>query len=38
MATNMDVLVIENYLLLKTDQPAAKEHEIDAYLAKFELD
>jgi carbamoyltransferase len=38
MATNMDALVIENFLLFKSDQPAAKEHEIDAYLAEFELD
>ncbi len=38
MATNMDVLVIENFLLRKEDQPQAKEHEIDAYLAQFQLD
>jgi carbamoyltransferase len=38
MATNMDVLVIENFVLLKEDQPQAKQHEIDAYLAKFALD
>ena len=38
MSTNMDVLVIDNFLLLKTEQPDAKEHEIDAYLAQFQLD
>jgi len=38
MATNMDVLVLENCLLLKEDQPEAKEHEVDEYLAQFELD
>ena len=38
MATNMDVLVIENYVLLKEEQPGAQEHEIDEYLAQFQLD
>jgi len=38
MATNMDALVIDNFLLLKEDQPEAKDHETDAYLASFELD
>jgi len=38
MATNMDVLVMENQLLYKQEQPQAKQHEIDAYLAQFELD
>ena len=38
MATNMDVLVLENCLLLKQDQPEATEHEIDEHLAKFNLD
>ena len=38
MATNMDALVIENFLLLKQEQPKAKEHEVDTYLAKFQLD
>ena len=38
MATNMDVLVLENFVLQKKDQPNAKQHDIDAYLAKFELD
>ncbi len=38
MATNMDALVIDDFLLLKADQPEAHEHESDAYLARFELD
>jgi carbamoyltransferase len=38
MATNMDVLVIENIVLYKTEQPDAKVHEVDAYLAQFQLD
>ena len=38
MATNMDVLVLERFVLLKCDQPNAKEHEIDDYLAQFQLD
>jgi carbamoyltransferase len=38
MATNMDVLVLEDFVLLKHEQPQAKQHEIDEYLAQFELD
>ena len=38
MNTNMDVLVLENYLILKQDQPNAKEIDIEAYLAEFALD
>jgi len=38
MATNMDVLVIEGFVLLKDEQPDAKEHETDEYLAQFQLD
>ncbi len=38
MATNMDALVMGDFLLLKEDQPQAKQHEIDAYLAQFALD
>ncbi len=38
MATNMDVLVLENYVLLKQDQPKAEAHDVNRYLAKFELD
>ena len=38
MATNMDVLVLENCVLLKEEQPEAKRHEIDDYIAQFDLD
>ena len=38
MATNMDVLVLERFILLKEEQPNAKEYEIDEYLAQFQLD
>lgn len=38
LATNMDVLVIGNHVLLKRDQPDVPEHEVDEYLAQFELD
>jgi carbamoyltransferase len=38
MATNMDALVIEDFVLCKEDQPDAKAHEIDEYLAQFQLD
>jgi carbamoyltransferase len=38
LACNMDVLVLENHILLKEEQPNAKTHEIDAYLAQFPLD
>jgi carbamoyltransferase len=38
LATNMDVLVLENYVLRKENQPQAKQHEIDDYLAQFDLD
>ena len=38
MATNMDVLVLENQILYKHQQPQAKQHEIDEYKARFELD
>jgi carbamoyltransferase len=38
MNTNMDALVLENFVLLKEKQPEARKHEVDAYLAQFELD
>jgi carbamoyltransferase len=38
MATNMDVLVVEDYLMLKEEQPEAKQHSIDDYLTQFKLD
>ncbi|MBW3543784.1 MAG: hypothetical protein KY476_26345, partial [Planctomycetes bacterium] len=38
MATNMDALVLEQFVLLKDEQPNAEEHVIDEYLAQFQLD
>jgi carbamoyltransferase len=38
MGTNMDVLVMENTLLFKEEQPSDKAHDREAYLSKFELD
>jgi carbamoyltransferase len=38
MHTNMDVLVLENFVLLKTEQPEAKEIDLESYLAEFVLD
>ncbi len=38
MSTNMDALVLEDYLLLKSEQTDATEHGIDEYLAEFALD
>ena len=38
MATNMDVLVLDNFVLLKEDQPAATQHAIDEHLSAFQLD
>ena len=38
MATNMDVLVLDRFVLLKDEQPGATEHEIDEYLAQHQLD
>lgn len=38
LATNMDVLVLENQILYKQEQPQAKQHEVDEYKAKFALD
>jgi carbamoyltransferase len=38
MGTDMDVLVLENFLLFKEDQPQAATTDRDAYLAQFELD
>ncbi|HKQ48225.1 MAG TPA: carbamoyltransferase [Phycisphaerae bacterium] len=36
--TNMDVLVMENIVLLKEEQPGAREVDFDDYLKEFELD
>ncbi len=38
MATNMDALVVENFVLLKDQQPNAVAHPVDEYLAQFQLD
>jgi carbamoyltransferase len=38
MATNMDALVLENFVLLKEQQPNAVAHTVDDYLAQFQLD
>jgi carbamoyltransferase len=38
MGTDMDALVLENFLLLKEDQPKSATPDRDQYLAKFELD
>jgi carbamoyltransferase len=38
LATNMDVLVLERFVLYKEEQPDAREHEVDEYLAQFQLD
>ena len=37
-ATNMDVLVLENYVLLKTEQPELSEEERKQYMESFALD
>jgi carbamoyltransferase len=38
MACNMDVLVLGNFILYKEEQPHARQHEVDEYIAQFELD
>ena len=38
MGTNMDVLVIDNFILHKAEQSDSKPHEVDEYMAQFELD
>ena len=38
LATNMDVLVLEDALLLKEDQPKLQPDQVDTYLAQFQLD
>ncbi|HSN81906.1 MAG TPA: carbamoyltransferase [Polyangiales bacterium] len=38
MATNMDVLVIDNFVLMKKEQPNATTIDRDAYLDQFALD
>ena len=38
MMTNMDALVMENFVLIKEEQPGARKIDIEAYLAEFEPD
>jgi carbamoyltransferase len=38
MATDMDVLVLENFVLLKSEQPAGLADDAEAYKARFTLD
>ena len=38
LATNMDALVLERFVLLKKDQPNATEKTLDSYLKEFTLD
>ena len=38
LATNMDALVLERFVLLKQDQPNAAEQTIETYLKEFALD
>jgi carbamoyltransferase len=38
MATNIDALVIDDFLLLKKDQPNAGQIDASKYLAEFKLD
>ncbi|MFM9960760.1 MAG: carbamoyltransferase [Planctomycetaceae bacterium] len=38
LATNMDVLVLERFVLLKKDQPNATEQTLETYLKEFVLD
>lgn len=38
MATNMDALVLEDFVLVKSEQPRAAMHPIDEHLARFDPD
>jgi carbamoyltransferase len=38
LATNMDALVLERFVLLKQDQPQASEQTLESYLREFTLD
>jgi carbamoyltransferase len=38
MSTNMDALVIDDFVLLKEQQPRTEDHQIDTYLSQFSLD
>ena len=37
-STNMDVLVVENFVMLKSEQEGVEQHDVDEYLAQFALD
>jgi hypothetical protein len=38
MVSDMDVLVLENFILYKTEQPKQNEKEREKYLGSFSLD
>jgi carbamoyltransferase len=38
LGTNMDVLVLEDFVLVKTAQPNVEEIDVEAYLSQFALD
>lgn len=38
MATDMDVLVMENQILYKEEQPQATQHDVERYKSQFKLD
>lgn len=38
MATNMDTLVLERFVLRKSEQPGAQRHDVEQYLSQFSLD
>jgi carbamoyltransferase len=38
MRTNMDVLVLENHVLYKEDQPQVTQQEVETYKSQFKLD
>jgi hypothetical protein len=38
MATDMDMLVLQSQLLYKSEQPQAKQHQVNEYMAQFQLD
>ena len=38
MNTNMDALVMEGFVLIKQEQPDAREIDVEAYLKEFALD
>lgn len=38
LSTNMDVLVVENYVMLKSEQQGVEQEHVEEYLAQFALD